>query len=180
MRLFLAPHNDDETLFGALSIQREQPLVVVVFEAYLQGKRGALITPQQRRNETLAAMKILGVHVEFMGLRDDVVIEPTFLANDFCLKFKDRQIESVFAPAIEIGGNVHHNLVGQAANLQWPGIVRHYTTYTSAGKSRGYPVPKQPDWIAKKLRALACYESQIAEPSTQEHFMRDIYEYYAE
>jgi LmbE family N-acetylglucosaminyl deacetylase len=180
MKLFFSPHNDDETLFGAFTIQREYPLVVVVFDGFNQQNRGAKITADQRRAETIAAMSILGASVEFMGLRDDRPPSLGMLAEEFRRRYGDKNIEAVFAPAYEKGGNELHNLVSRAADQEWADILRHYKTYTTAGKSKGFPVPKTPEWIADKLRALACYSSQIAEPSTQEHFLRDLYEYYAE
>ena len=38
--LFLAPHNDDEALFGAYIIQTYKPLVVILTDSYIQYERG--------------------------------------------------------------------------------------------------------------------------------------------
>jgi hypothetical protein len=41
------------------------------------------------------------------------------------------------------------------------------------------PVVGSPDQIGRKLRALACYRSQIAEPSCQPWFLDGLTEYLA-
>ena len=48
--LFLAPHGDDECLFGSFSIMRYQPHVVVVYKSAKQMRHG--ITAIQREHET--------------------------------------------------------------------------------------------------------------------------------
>ena len=59
--LFLSPHNDDETLFGAFTIMKEKPIVCVVFDSYVQVARGnAGATASRRRNETLRALGEFG------------------------------------------------------------------------------------------------------------------------
>ena len=174
MKLLIAPHNDDETLFAAYTIQREKPLVAVVLDCYLQGLRGARITAQERRDETAAALRILGADVVFLGFHDD---SPDWDGIERSLR--EYHPDAVWAPAVEPGGHAHHNAIGAIAHRIWPDRTRHYMTYTPAGKSRGIPVPKRPEWIAAKLRALACYVSQIEDLSTQEHYLRDQYEYYA-
>jgi hypothetical protein len=55
-------------------------------------------------------------------------------------------------------------------------------TYTrSNGKSRGREVPiERGEWIINKLRAMACYRSQIEIPrlGCWPHFVNDLREYY--
>lgn len=174
MKLFLSPHNDDETLFGAFTLLREKPVVVVVLDSYLQEQRGHGITFWDRRGETMQALEQLGARYNFLGFRDD---RPEWLAIERQLCAYDP--EHVWAPAVEPTGHEHHNRVGEIADRIWPGRVTHYMTYTPAGKSRGVPVPFEPEWVEKKLRALACYRSQLALRSTWDHFLREQYEYYA-
>jgi hypothetical protein len=52
-------------------------------------------------------------------------------------------------------------------------------TYTvPAGKSKGVPVEYEAVWPLKKLKALACYESQIVtNPKMAVHFLREQFEY---
>jgi hypothetical protein len=44
VKVFLSPHHDDETLFGAFTLLRERPLVVIVTDSYVQFNRGDGIT----------------------------------------------------------------------------------------------------------------------------------------
>lgn len=179
MDIFLAPHNDDETLFGAFTIMRHKPQVVIVFDGYLQAMRGAPITAEQRREETRAALMEMGAP------------PPLFLGHsDACLDVEQMtlklQIEAIianygsgviFAPAAEFEGHHQHNIVANMAS-EVSGNIVHYMTYTRTGKSTGQRVPATSDMICRKLRALACYRSQIELANTREHFLRDLNEYH--
>lgn len=182
MNLFLSPHNDDETLFGAFTIQRVKPLVAVVFDSYVQAQRGNVVTWRQRRNETQNALAELGVgdDVRFLGMRDDV-----FTTNEIGdLLGQLGSFDRVFAPALELTGHAHHDVVALVADCIWPGRVTHYLTYTRTGgksiSANRVPV-ESGEWVRRKLRALACYESQIdiERLGCREHFLRDLHEYYA-
>lgn len=177
MKLFIAPHNDDETLFGAFTILRERPLVLIVTDSARQAGKG--ITAEERRQETVDALKILGAEPYFLGIPDEL-LDVHNLADFLDSFFAHRgPFEHVFAPMIEVNGNKDHNLIGDFLCCRAVSTTR-YLTYTTAGKSRSeHPVPFEKDWPALKLRALACYRSQIAEPSTRDHFLREQYEYYA-
>lgn len=78
MKLFFSPHNDDETLFGAFTIQREPDILVVVcLDSHVQVARGnAGCDWLARRGETVEAMKILRgpdaprLNLRFLGLSD--------------------------------------------------------------------------------------------------------------
>jgi len=181
MAIFISPHNDDETLFGAFTLLRTNPLVVVVYDSYLQEQRGNPVTWQQRRAETVAACEILGVGAIFLGLSD---ADPGVTAGVIRDKLRGALgdfNEAVFAPAIEPGGHEQHNLV--AAAVEDRRTVCRYLTYERhAGKSTaGHAVPiLTPRWIGKKLRALACYESQWdPKLGCYPHFLREQTEYYA-
>jgi LmbE family N-acetylglucosaminyl deacetylase len=173
MNIFISPHNDDEVLFGSFTLLRERPLVVMVYDSYVQYRRGDPITAHQRRKESIRAMEILGIEIAFCGLPDESddleqcaqVLEPY------------RGAAKVWAPAFEKDGNRHHNLIARVADSLFPQSQR-YLTYTLAGKSRGVPVEFKAEWITKKLRALACYESQIELSATNKFFLDDLYEYY--
>lgn len=177
MKLFLSPHNDDAALFGAFTILRERPFVVPVFDSYVQAARGTGITKAQRRAEDEAAMEILGAPLWFLGLSD---MNPNAASVERELKSLPRRLspEMVYAPLPEVYGHPHHNLVGEVAKRVFPNVT-FYCTYTTAGKSRGTAVPYEPEWPLLKLKALACYESQIGLANTAEHFLRDQFEYYA-
>lgn len=178
MKLFVSPHNDDETLFGAFTILREKPLVVIVFDSYVQWNRGLKVTAIERQLETKAAMNILGVQVEFLGFRDDMPVGEL----DIAYKLEQYKAEEIFLPAYEEDGHHHHNTVAEVTRVM-QGNFRSYLTYTTKGKSiSAHPVPLfDPKWIALKHRAMACYESQMSLDSRMgcwPHFMRSISEYY--
>ncbi len=180
MSILIAPHNDDETLFGAFTLLRERPLVAVVFDSFVQPARGNPGTSAtERRCETLEACKILGVHAVFLGFSD---ADETVTADKIRRRLFAAGLVTgpVFAPAFEPAGNAQHNLVA-AAIEDGPGVTR-YLTYTPAGKSTskyGRVPIMDPAWIGLKLRALACYESQWAPRlGCFPHFLRDQTEYY--
>ena len=62
-----------------------------------------------------------------------------------------------------------------------PTPITFYNTYRRGeGRTRGVSVPYEADWPARKLRAMACYRSQIALPATQPWFANDwLEEWYA-
>jgi LmbE family N-acetylglucosaminyl deacetylase len=175
LKLFLSPHNDDETLFGAFTILRERPLVLIVTDSMRQASKG--ITAKERRYETMNALRILGGEPYFLGIPDARLDANNLAAGIDGFLATHGPFEHVFAPAIEVNGNVDHNLI---AGVMFSIPTTRYLTYTTAGKSRSaHRVPFEKDWTLLKLQALACYKSQIAEPSTRDHFLREQYEYYA-
>jgi LmbE family N-acetylglucosaminyl deacetylase len=176
VKLFLSPHNDDEVLFGAFTILREKPLVVIVTDSVVQEKRGYGIRAIDRRAESNRAMKALMMPPPvFLRFGDetpawDLIIERLQEFNP---------VEHVWAPAIEDGGHPHHNKVGEIADMLWPHRVTHYLTYTVRGKSTsGKRVKFYPFWVELKLRALLQYGSQMGHESNMDHFLREQYEYY--
>jgi len=166
-KLFLAPHSDDETLFGAYTLMREKPLVVIVTDSWIQYFRDTGITADQRWNETVEAMKILGCPVIRLGIRDDVIDE--WSVNDKLSRFVG--FETVYAPAIQ-GGNPHHDLIGKVASKLFTTNLTTYATYTTTdlhttGSKEIIPTPEE---IEMKNKALACYISQLNLPATAPHF----------
>jgi LmbE family N-acetylglucosaminyl deacetylase len=131
-------------------------------------------------------MAVLGVPIEFLGFSDDnPLISPRDI-NQALQKFCSPKLETIYYPTFEYQGNVQHNLVSMAALDGFGGSEIHvqYMTYTVRGKSRSnHPVSVQDGrWIGKKLRALACYESQLSlDPrmGCWQHFLRDQEEFYA-
>lgn len=172
MKLFLSPHNDDETLFGAFTLMRERPHVIVCLRSFVQSRYG--ITYQQRENETAAAMKVLGCTWEQWQIPDNA---PDWARLEAALRKLEPQ--QVWAPLPEENGHAHHNRIGEITKRLWPHAVQ-YLTYTTSGKSsKGTLVPFGPSMVNVKLQALQCYSSQILEPSCTEHFVRDQREYCA-
>jgi LmbE family N-acetylglucosaminyl deacetylase len=171
VKLLLAPHCDDETLFASYILLREQPKVAVCFN----GRRARhLPRDSEREQETVNAMQVLGCDVVFCRATCDP-------ADWYELETALAPIrpERVWAPLPEPGGNLGHNGVGNLAAMLWPGLVRYYTTY-GAGNERttiGKPFPTDPSWPDKKLKAMSCYASQRMKPDTAFHFTRPLDEY---
>lgn len=157
MIIFLSPHNDDETLFGAYTLIRRKPLVVVVTDSWIQYNRGERITPRQRIEETKQAMKILDVPVEFLNIKDTELSEEVLKSK--LMKYNP---DKVYAP-LPNSKNHQHNLIGRVAKSLWPKKVIFYSTYTAdnltpQGEIEIVPTKEE---VELKNRALDCYKSQI-------------------
>jgi LmbE family N-acetylglucosaminyl deacetylase len=166
MKLFLSPHDDDQVLFGAFTLMRMNPLVVICTDSWIQGNRGEDITAEQRAEESRKACEILGCPVVRLGLRDDVVDE--WSMKRALSRFSG--FETVYIPAIQ-GGNKDHDLVGQVAKEVFKN-VKQYTTYTSTelyttGSEEIIPTSEE---IILKHNTLDCFQSQINLPATAPHF----------
>lgn len=156
--LFLSPHNDDESLWGAFTLMREKPLVVVVTDSHIQENRGESITWDQRRLESFDAMEILGCPLFFGEIRDDNFHE--LLVQRLLSSFKN--FDKVYAPAVQ-GGNPQHDLIGTIAKELFGDKCIQYTTYTKTEtytKGRIEVIPTIEE-IELKNRALDCYKSQL-------------------
>lgn len=167
--IFLSPHNDDETLFGAFTLLRCKPHVIVCYRDPSDWVR--------RENETDAAMALLGCSWEQWPF-SHVDYEDPALAR----RMLDLHPRGIFAPAVEPGGQEHHNHVGQIASQLWPKNVVKYLTYTRHGgkSTNGSEVyPEYEWWWKRKQQALECYVSQRTRPLTAAHFERSQEEYYA-
>lgn len=164
MKLFISPHNDDETLFGAFTLMKEKPLVVIVTDSYVQQNRGENITPQQRFQESVNAMKILGCPVMRLGIRDDVATEIAIMERLAWFK----NFEEVYAPAVQ-GGNPVHDMVSNAADKVFNYKVTRYSTYAKREWATNGKVAIEGNHELK-AKALNCYVSQINLPATRGHF----------
>lgn len=156
--VFLAPHSDDETLFGAFTLLRHKPHVIICTQG-----------GPEREAETEAACQILGVTWEQWRLPVDRIFHA----------LEEWRYDHIYAPTPEPEGNAEHNYIGTMVRRHFPDALTQYMTYTPAGKSAGTPVPYELDWIGLKLRALACYPSQYSHPSDAPHFVRGLEEFYA-
>jgi LmbE family N-acetylglucosaminyl deacetylase len=179
--LFISPHNDDECLFGAFTLCREAAdiQVIIVFDGYIQAQRGEQVTSEERRIETVNALKELGVVKPpvFLGFRDDLPDWPAVLLRLERLNEIYKPVWT-YIPWQEPNGHTQHNGVGHCAENVFD-RCKHYTTYSTAGRTTGRTrITPEPDWIIRKLRALSCYSSQIHIANCREHFMRGLEEYY--
>jgi LmbE family N-acetylglucosaminyl deacetylase len=179
VNMLLAPHHDDETLFAAYTCLRHRPTVVVCTEAH----RLEYADFDVRKAECHAATTVLGVRMmQLWGVRDDDLFDNERLLSELRLLDRDATIGRVWAPAVEHKGNDHHNAVGEAAAAVFGGRVTSYLTYANGKRSCSTAeVPFHPSWPAVKLRALACYESQVAHPATAPWFIDNtLREWYAD
>lgn len=176
-RVFFAPHNDDETLFGAFTILRYQPTVVVCLASYRQEATygGPVAAGLARTAETGRAMEELGVADWYQWPYSDA--EPDWGSVEAAMRAfdRDREPEVVFAPAVEGGGHEQHNAIGELAAKVFEGRVVSYLTYRRGHlrTQSANPATFKPEWVQKKLRALACYGSQIALRQTEPWFLDD-------
>lgn len=183
--ILLQPHDDDAFLFACFTAIRERPLIVTVFDSYLQPARGIPGTmAAQRAEETRQACQVLGLQEIRLGFRDDdtsVTGDRIFgklyhaFPGDYAINAQ------IVAPDFEKGGHEQHNLVAEAADGL--NVVGRYLTYTRQPCQKtsrtGHEVPFEPDWVALKLRALACFKSQFQTATgCAEHFIgRSLREY---
>ena len=163
MRVFLSPHSDDEILFGAYTIMREKPLVIICTHATMQGDNG-----YERAMESYRAMKMLGASVMFLGIDEDKLTEEILEEK---LRFlDDDDYLYLYAPEYEENGNPHHNIVANVAKkITWR--TSTYKTYTGLeDRTIGKEVIPTPEELEIKKRAMACYQTQIQNPFTAHYF----------
>lgn len=162
MPIFLSPHSDDEILFGAYTIMREKPLVVICTHATMQGDNG-----YERAMESYRAMKMLGASVMFLGIDEDELTEELLEEKLNPLMADDVRL---IAPEYEIYGNPHHNIVAIVAErLDWG--TQTYKTYTGLEtRTIGKEIIPTPEELELKKRAMLCYQTQIQNPFTSHYF----------
>lgn len=157
--LFLSPHSDDSVLFGAFTLLREKPLVVIVTDSHIQQKRGEVgCSPDERWSEDVDAHQVLGCPVFRLGLPDDTVEDMALY--DELKRFEG--FDKIYIPALQ-GGNAHHDMVNRVAKYLWGAKCVEYTTYTKTelwtkGTKEIVPTTEE---LELKNRALDCYQSQI-------------------
>ncbi len=195
--VLISPHSDDETLWCSFTIQREHPIIVIVYDSYIQVMRGNKECDHlTRRQETLNALHCLveDYRIKFCEMPDNLIHSPSTIAAAIASRLFNgsgyyaddiigsQSIDRVWAPAQEEGGHLHHNLVAKAASeLFSREQITRYLTYTDKGKSRSSTQvsPLNGESIRRKLAALACYRTQIDNPALGcvPHFMNDLHEY---
>lgn len=159
MEILLAPHNDDEALFAAVTLQRVRPLVVVVTDSWVQFHRGDGVTADGRWAETVQALDILGCPGLRLGIPDVDLALGRVVEGLRTLTGVSR----VWAPARQ-GGHPHHDLVHLAAAEAWADVPQVlYGTYSAREPvyaTEGEPLVGTMEERATKAAALACYRSQ--------------------
>lgn len=165
--LFLSPHHDDETLFGSATIIKHRPRVVVCFPSVRDYGE-----TWEREHESRAALEILGGTFQQTLDGRDLVAHLTRL---------DASLHPVrvWAPDPRASHPDHRAVAAAAAAVFGPRVTT-YHTYDERGKVVGRPVEFEPGWAGRKLRALACYETQIRHPRASGFFMEDLREFSGE
>lgn len=179
VNLLLDPHGDDAVLFSCFNLLRHRPHVIVVLRSQVQEDRGTGITARMREAEQAEAFRLLDVTWSQWGFLDR---DPDWDEIERTLRGADniRLPELVLAPAREEGGHEQHNAIADLAVKVFGKRVVPYLTYVRGhGRSEGFAVDPGPEWIALKHRALACFASQIREPSTRPWFLDRLDEYVA-
>lgn len=162
---FFAPHSDDETLFGAFTILRYRPRVVICFPS--AGDYGATAV---REAETRSAMEVLGAKAVEQWHGGDIAAR---------MRAFDAQVHPVrvWAPSRQTS-HADHRAVANAAREVFGDRVIAYHTYDAKGKVRsGKAAPFELPWVSQKLRAMARYQTQINHPRANQFFVQDLMEY---
>jgi len=191
IHLFLSPHNDDLALFASFRLQALAPdvLPLVIFESHVQGEGTSSIRRAEDR-DAFACFE--GVRPQFLnGLMDSKEYKDSYIAEAIMtalLELKVDRVASIWAPAIYDNGHAQHNQIGRVATLLGCPAVRFYHTYIRVAEGKvGFPyqrpadeqpvesVPLKLEHVTRKLRALACYRSQIETErfGCTAHFLRD-------
>lgn len=161
MKVFISPHSDDATLFGAYTILRESPLVVTVTHATMQGGNG-----EERILEDYRAMRILGASLTLLGIDEDKLTEELLWEKLQVFPYDT----FYYIPEYEEEGNPQHNLI----NLVVKGLTDNYTEYkTYSGlkdRTVGMEVIPTPEELSLKKQAMACYRTQIENHNTAHYF----------
>ena len=159
MKLLLSPHNDDECLFAAYTLIREKPLVIVVTDSDAHLAEG--VTADQRREESRKACELLDVPVVFLGMKDGTLEQQKADLKHRLKSFAAQSWTHVYAPALQGGHKDHDALAEVVSSLFSP--VSYYATYAHGElyTPAGWEIEPTLDEIARKNRALECYQSQI-------------------
>jgi LmbE family N-acetylglucosaminyl deacetylase len=160
MDIVLAPHNDDEALFGAYTCLRYRPKVIVVLRSFVEAGWNPPVHYAAREAESASSCHILGCEYEQWTHPDN---RPDWEQVRAAMETLDP--ERVWAPLPEDGGHPHHNAIGALARELWPQTV-FYATYTHRhGKTTtGTLVEPEPGWEKIKREAMRCYVSQATHP----------------
>lgn len=152
MKIFLAPHNDDECLFGLDILIEEKPLVVIITHSTLQGDNGF-----ERALESYRAIKDLGLSICYLQIDEDKLTEET-LAEKLGIFYTT---DVVYIP--KQSDNSQHNLVRETAKK----IFRNTYEYDNYFNGSISKETKYPDI---KREVLKHYKTQIENPMTKHFF----------
>lgn len=167
--LLLSPHADDEVLFAAFTVIRYRPDIVICCQSVRDYG-----STEERLWESQNAGKVLhAASVEQLPEFSEEQLAWHLVAMD-----RAHHRPLVFAPSDD-SSHAEHRMVGRAAARVFGSRLFRFHTYNAAGKvRRGTPVQFEPEWVERKLRALAMFQSQLSHPRAHKFFMDDLHEYY--
>ena len=183
INIFLAPHSDDEALFGSYIIQRTKPLIVVCTDGTGHEKRFGIPT-QRRRDESIAAAKIFGVEVKFLGIAEEDLTVDILLEKLIEARIQLNSNNCIFAPT-KTGGQPQHDIVsdtvkkiGESSNYDI-GFPLYYGTYTRENFSPTGEMAIIPTEEEKRIKeeALTCFTSQHGINKPHFDAVKDVPEY---
>ena len=153
MKIFIAPHNDDEILFGLDILIEQKPLVLIVTHSTLQGDNG-----YERALESYKAIKDLGLSICYLQIDEDKLTKETLI--DKLRHFHTNDI--VYTPALS--DNSHHNLITEVVDELFRNTY-HYPNYIN---NTIYKETKYPELREKLLKH---YQTQINREETKQYFI---------
>jgi glycosyltransferase involved in cell wall biosynthesis/LmbE family N-acetylglucosaminyl deacetylase len=165
--ILFAPHADDETLFAAFTLQRARPRIVICFPSVRDYG-----DTYHRAEESRQAAAILGAGPVVQWQGGDLAARMRELVEAHGAP------SEVWAPSAN-ASHADHVAVAAAALEVFGADVRRYQTYQGEERVReGREVPPPtPAAIERKIRALACYTSQLTHPRSSAFFLHDQREY---
>ena len=177
--LFIAPHNDDEALWGAYTLMRDKPLVFVATISKRQGDNGL-----ERLRESYQACKFLGCPMISSGIYDSELTEENL--TEVLKHFVGDDI-IVFAPAYYENGHPDHNICSNVASKLFDKVV-YYNSYRQIDGRAVLDTSGAPSLVemknerheARKHEMLQFYKTQIGRDQTKPFFLNVSKEYYAE
>lgn len=182
--VFLSPHNDDETLFGAFTLMTVRPHVVICLRS-VREFLGFGITHEEREAETESALQLLGVPSSEQWAFSDA--SPTWDEIHFRIEDLASKFDVCYAPTPSPNGEPprpgwgidQHDYIGFIASCAFePDRIFYYKTYSSNDELRTWTqTPYTGEFLLRKWSALACYVSQIKLGTTAPHFVNDQREY---
>lgn len=166
--VLFAPHSDDEALFAAFTLQRARPRVVICFPSVRDyGATSA------RLEESRAAAAILGAGPVEQWQGGDLAARMRELVKAHGMP------SEVWAPSLNASHVEHVAVAAAALEVFGASVLRRYQTYRESGRVReGLEIsPADEMAIERKIRALACYRSQLRHPRAGVFFLDDQREY---
>lgn len=168
------PHHDDATLFASYTMLRERPTLVTVF-GFAQAQERYGVSAETRDHENIDAIRLLEPAGWQPWDHSDLTPDRAAIIAHMLRLNAVLHPRLVWAPMFEQNGHEHHNLVARCAEIAFSGRVRSYATYSRGSKrtqTENEVIP-EPDWPALKLKAMACYTSQINLENTRPWFAAD-------